>query len=86
MFKPIVFAVAAALCISPVNAQCTGRSKGNTCNGIAGDADSLNGCAVETSKAWYTIRISEYGRSTIKKICTKNPDRGFCGCPDYGIY
>ena len=79
-------AVATVLLAGPALANCTGRSKGSECNSFGGTADGFSGCAVETRDGWYTINISQYGSSSIKKICSKNPPSGYCGCSDFGIY
>ena len=86
MKKLLLGCLLLAALTSPAVAQCSYRSKANECNGISGMADGLSGCSVETSDAWYDIKINDYGRSSIKKVCEKYPSEGYCGCSDYGIY
>ena len=50
-----------------------------------GDADDYSGCSVETSDAWYNIKIDD-SRISWEKVCSKYPPDGYCGCSDYGIY
>ena len=50
-----------------------------------GDADDYSSCSVESSDAWYNIKIDD-GRISGEKVCSKYPPDGYCGCSDYGIY
>ena len=69
----------------PAMAGCGYRSKASECNGLGGTADGFSGCSVETSDAWFDIRISGSSVSA-QKVCEKYPPEGYCGCDDYGIY
>ena len=85
MHKVLAAVGLAALFAGPAIAGgCGYRSKASQC-GSFGKADGLGGCSVETSDAWYDIRIS-YGSINAEKVCEKYPPDGYCGCDDYGIY
>ena len=69
----------------PAIAGCGFKSKASECNGFGGEADDFGGCSVETSNAWFDIKINGSQINAVK-VCEKNPPEGYCGCNDYGIY
>ena len=81
----LIMALSIVITGAPAVANCGWRTKENECNGYGGDADSYSGCSVETSDAWYNIKI-DGGRISGEKVCSKYPPDGYCGCSDYGIY
>ncbi len=86
MIKKLLIAAFAVLITGvPAMADCGYKSKASECNGLGGDADGYGGCSVETSDAWFDIRISG-SRLSGEKVCSKYPPAGYCGCDDYGIY
>ena len=81
----LITALSIVITALPAMADCGWRSKASECNGYGGDADDYGGCSVETSDAWYNIKING-GRISGEKVCSKYPPVGYCGCSDYGIY
>jgi hypothetical protein len=76
--------LALLMTVGPAMADCGYKSK-DECNSYGNDADDYGGCSVETSNAWFDIKIRS-GRVSATKICEKYPPDGYCGCDDYGIY
>ena len=87
MYKRQVLILVLALVATgaPAMADCGIAARRVSGNGYGGDADDYGGCSVEISDAWYDIKISS-GQISGKRLCTKFPAPGYCGCSDYGIF
>ena len=83
--RTVAIAVGLLMAGGPALADCGWKSKASECNGFGGQADGWGGCSVETSDAWFDIKISG-SQVSASKVCEKYPPQGYCGCSDYGIY